>query len=165
MSRQTFTPNPSKIKMGPAIVIYNGNQLGYTMNDSVSINLTQETTPIQPDQASVPIADRVTGMECTVDLELGDASKDIIKLIPGGDSTGIQDPTGIDMLKTGKILEIYPLDTNDTRAFVFRKSTPVLNGAINFARETPSALPLQFKCYLESAGAYIMEFEEYSGSY
>ena len=159
MSRPaSFTPNPSDIKMGPAIVIYNGVQLGYTMNDSVSINLTQETTPIQPDQASVPIADRVTGMECTVDMELGNASKDIIKLIPGGSTDGVQDPTGIDMLSTGKVLEIYPLDTNDTRVFVFKKATPVLNGAINFARETPSALPIQFKCYLESAGAYIMEF-------
>ena len=156
----SFTPNPGDIKMGPAIVIYDGNQLGYTMNDSVSINLTQETTPIQPDQASVPIADRVTGMECNVDMELGKTDKDIIKLIPGGDESGVKDPTGIDMLATGKKLEIYPLDTNDTRAFIFDKATPVLNGAINFARETPSALPLQFKCYLASAGAYIMKFED-----
>lgn len=161
MSRpSSFTPNPNKIKMGPAIVVYDSAQLGYTMNDSVSINLTQETTPIQPDQASVPIADRVTGMECTVDMELGDTSKDIIKLIPGGDETGVKDPTGIDMLATGKVLEIYPLDTNDTRVFIFQKATPILNGAINFARETPSALPLQFKCYVASAGDYIMKFTE-----
>jgi hypothetical protein len=161
MSRPaSFTPNPGDIKMGPAIVIYDGNQLGYTMNDSVSINLTQETTPIQPDQASVPIADRVTGMECNVDMELGDTSKDIIKLIPGGDTNGVKDPTGIDMLQTGKRLEIYPLDSNDDRVFVFDKATPILNGAINFARETPSALPIQFKCYLASAGAYIMKFAE-----
>ena len=72
----------------------------------------------------------------------------------------MKDPTGIDMLATGKVLEIYPLDTNDDRVFIFQKATPILNGAINFARETPSALPLQFKCYVASAGEYIMKFTE-----
>lgn len=160
MAYPGFTPNPEDVKMGPAIVIFDGQPLGYTMNDSLNINYTQNTTPIQPDQASIPISDRVTSVEATVDVTFAKVDKSILKLLPGGSESGLQDPGGIDLRYTGKTLKIYPLDSTDTRVFVFPKATPVMNGGINFARETPSGTPIQFKVYLESAGAYIIKFTE-----
>lgn len=153
-----FTPNPQDVKMGPAIVLYDGQDLGYTMNDSVTINYTQNTTPIQPDQASIPISDKITSVEATVDVTFAKVDASILSLLPGGSSSGISDPAGIDLRAVGKQLEIYPLDSTDDRAFIFPLATPVMNGGINFARETPSGTPIQFKVYLASAGAYLIKF-------
>jgi hypothetical protein len=158
-----FTPNPEAVKMGPAIVMYDGKDLGYTMNDSVSINLTQNTTPIQPDQASVPISDRITSMECTVDMELADVSNETLTMLAGFDEGGLKDPTGIDMLELGKTLTIAPLDADDNRKYTFTKAVPILNGAINFARETVSTLPIQFKCYIDTTDGYIFKLGTNTG--
>jgi len=160
MPKPAFIPNPEKVKMGPAILVYDSKVLGYTMNDSVNINYTMNTTPIQPDQSSLPIAEYVTGVEASVDCELAEVTADMMAMLPGADANGLKDPTGINLLATGKTLVVYPLEAADTRVFRFPKATPILNGAINFAREGIQTLPIQFKVFLESAGSYIMNFTE-----
>lgn len=158
MTKPAFTANPSDVKMGAAIVVYDGNVLGYTLNDSVSLNLTHSKTPVEVDQQALPIAEYVTGMEGTVDVELGKCDMDTLKLLPGGDATGLKDPSGINLMTEGKELVLYPLDDNDTRVFRFPKAYPVMNGAMQFSKNTPQVIPMQFGVYIESAGGYIMKF-------
>lgn len=160
MPKPVFTPDPQNVKMGPAIVVFDGKVLGYTMNDSVNINYNMSTTPIQPDQASIPIAEYVTGVEASVDVMLAEVSNETMKLVPGADENGWRDPTGTNLLTQGKRLILYPLESGDNRVFNFDKACPIMNGAINFAREGVQNLPLQFKVFLESAGSYIMRFSE-----
>ena len=72
----TFTGNPADIHMGPAALFYNGRCLGYTLNDSVKINLSMTPTPITPDQASLPLKDIITEMEASVDATLGEVNEE-----------------------------------------------------------------------------------------
>ena len=66
-----FQGNPADIHMGPAALFYNSRCLGYTLNDSVKINISMTPTPITPDQASLPLKDIITEMEASVDCILG----------------------------------------------------------------------------------------------
>jgi len=158
MPNPTFVPNPEDVKMGAAIVVYDNDQLGYTLSASVAMGLTMTTTPVKPDQSAAPITDKVTGFESYVNCTFAAVKPETFAKLPGGDSSGIKDPAGIDLRAIGKELVLYPLDSNDTRVFRFPKATPILNGDITWDPENPQGMPLQFKVYLESAGGYIMKF-------
>ena len=41
-----FQGNPADIHMGPAALFYNSRCLGYTLNDSVKINIPMTPTPV-----------------------------------------------------------------------------------------------------------------------
>lgn len=157
-----FVGDPTKIKMGPASVTFKpagvgatAINLGYTLNDSVSFNVTMNTTPVQPDQSSTPVLEPITSVEPVIDMELADCSADKLKLLPGGDATGLKDPIGVNLRDHAGELILVPLDENDTRVFRFPAAAPLLNGAMSFMRETPSALPIQFKCYKDSSDYYL----------
>lgn len=159
MPKPTYTPDTQNIFMGPAILEYDGKVLGATVNDSIKINYTQTTTPLQTDQSALPLKEYVTSVECSVEAELADTSAASLANIIGADATGFKDPMGIDMLAAAKELKVYPLDVTDTRVFVFPKAAITMNGVIGFSRTTPTSLPISIKCYLESAGGYAMKIE------
>ena len=154
---QAFTGNPSDVHMGPASLTYKNRNLGYTLNDSVAMTLTMTSTPIQPDQASLPISDIVTGLEVGIKVTLGEVNSDNLKLIPGWDeaSKSFKDPIGINLQAIADELIIVPLDSSDTKTYSFPKVTPLLGGDVSFARTTPQGLQLNFKGYVDTANAYL----------
>ena len=151
----TFTGNPADIHMGPAALFYNGRCLGYTLNDSVKINLSMTPTPITPDQASLPLKDIITEMEASVDATLGEVNEENLNLIPGVASGSFKDPIGIDMKAISKEMRIVPIDSSDSKVYVLPQVCPSLSDAIPFMKTTPQGLSLNFKAYVDSAGVYL----------
>lgn len=151
----TFTGNPADIHMGPAALFYNGRCLGYTLNDSVKINLSMTPTPITPDQASLPLKDIITEMEASVDATLGEVNEENLNLLPGVESGSFTDPIGIDMKAISKEMRIVPIDSSDTKVYVLPQVCPSLSDAISFMKTTPQGLSLNFKAYVDSAGVYL----------
>ena len=152
-----FQGSPSDLRLGPASITYGDRNLGYTLNDSVSISLEQTSTPIQPDQASLPLKDIITGMNLEVSLTLGEVTRQNLKMLPGFDEDGnFKDPIGIDLLAIAKELIVAPISSDDDNIYVFPKATPLLNGPLGFARETPQGLELNFKCFVDSSGTALM---------
>lgn len=148
----TFAGSASDLRLGPASITYNGRNLGYTLNDSVSIQLEQTSTEIQPDQASLPLKDIITGMTLTISMTLGEVTKENISMIPGFDGAGkLTDPIGIDMLAVAKELIVFPLSSADENMYIFPKASPMMTGPMQFARETPQGLELTFKAYVDSS--------------
>jgi len=77
-----FAGNASDLHLGPASVTYNGKNLGYTLNDSVSIQIEQESTEILPDQSSLPVKDIITGMTLNVTMTLARSRLPILIFCP-----------------------------------------------------------------------------------
>lgn len=150
-SPQTFKGSPEALRLGPASITYGDRNLGYTLNDSVSIQIDQESTEIQPDQASLPLKDIITGMNLNVTMTLGEVSSDNINMLPGFNNGKLSDPMGTDLLAGSKALIVYPLSSADGNMYVFPKASPMMSGPMAFARETPQGLELTFKCYFDSA--------------
>ena len=148
----TFVGDASDIHLGPASITYNGNNLGYTLNDSVSIQIEQESTEILPDQSSLPVKDIITGMTLNVTMTLGEVTTDNLNLLPGFSGGTLSDPMGTDLLTGAKELILYPVSDGDTNVYTFPKASPMMTGPIQFARTTPQGLELNFKCYFDSAG-------------
>ena len=148
----TFVGDASDIHLGPASITYNGTNLGYTLNDSVSIQIEQESTEILPDQSSLPVKDIITGMTLNVTMTLGEVTTANLNLLPGFSGGTLSDPMGTDLLTGAKELILYPLSDGDTNVYTFPKASPMMTGQIQFARTTPQGLELNFKCYFDSAG-------------
>ena len=112
--------DPTKIHMGPAEATWGGEHLGYTLNDSVKVNIPTETTPVTPDQASLALMDVVTSTTVTVDATFAQV-EDILKLMVGveADETEggfvFKDPGGIDLKQHAKELVLTPYDVNDIK--------------------------------------------------
>ena len=155
MAQQPFVGNPADIHMGPASITYNGKNLGYTLNDSVEISTPMTVTPITPDQSSLPIKDIVTGVEATVTMTLGEVNVANLKLLPGADGNGLKDPVGIDMKAIAEELIVVPLDSGGGLSYTFPSASPMLSGAIQFAKNTPQGLQLTFKVYADSSNYYM----------
>lgn len=165
----TFVGNPADIHMGPAAVFYNDVCLGYTLNDSVKINMTVTPTPITPDQASLPIKDIITEMEASVDITLGEVNMDNLNLLPGVENGVFKDPIGIDMKAIAKAMKIVPLDESDTKVYTLPKTSPSLTDGISFMKTTPQGLALNFKAYVDETegdtkGAYLVVSEAAAGA-
>ena len=151
-SPQPFKGDPTKLRLGPASITFDNANLGYTLNDSVSIQIDQESTEIQPDQSALPLKDIITGMVLNVSMTLGEVTKDNLKLLPGFDNDGnLVNPMGVDLLDGAKELIVYPLSDADTLMYVFPKASPLMSGPMVFARETPQGLELNFKCYFDNS--------------
>lgn len=151
-----FQGNPADIHMGPAALFYNSRCLGYTLNDSVKINISMTPTPITPDQASLPLKDIITEMEASVDCILGEVNQENLNLIPGAEDGTFSDPIGIDMKSIASELTLVPLDSSDTKIYTLPKATPLMDDGISFMKTTPQGLSLNFKAYVDSAGTYLM---------
>lgn len=147
-----FAGDASDLHLGPASITYNGSNLGYTLNDSVSIQIEQESTEILPDQSSLPVKDIITGMTLNVTMTLGEVTTSNLALLPGFSGGTLSDPMGTDLLTGAKELILYPLSDGDTNVYTFPKASPMMTGPIQFARTTPQGLELNFKCYFDSAG-------------
>lgn len=147
-----FAGDASDLHLGPASITYNGSNLGYTLNDSVSIQVEQESTEILPDQSSLPVKDIITGMTLNVTMTLGEVTTANLDLLPGFSGGTLSDPMGTDLLTGAKELILYPLSDGDTNVYTFPKASPMMTGPIQFARTTPQGLELNFKCYFDSAG-------------
>lgn len=153
---ETFTGNPADIHMGPAAVFYDDICLGYTLNDSVKINMSVTPTPITPDQASLPIKDIITEMEASVDVTLGEVNMKNLNLLPGVADGVFSDPIGIDMKSIAKELKIVPLDESDTKVYTMPKASPALSDGISFMKTTPQGLSLNFKVYVDDNNQYLV---------
>lgn len=160
MAEATFVGDPSTLHMGPASITFNGNNLGYTLNDSVAINVNMTSTPILPDQASLPVKDIITNLEVTVTMTLGEVSSANLALIPGVSAGEGKDPVGIDLLDVAKELIVTPLEAGNGIAWTFPKASPLMDGPVPFQRTTPQGLQLVFRAYVESAGGKYMSFAE-----
>lgn len=161
MADNKFNGNPADIHMGPAAVFYDGRCLGYTGNDSVKINMSNTTTPITPDQSSLPIKDIITEMEASVDVELWQVDEENLGILPGYTDGKFKDPIGIDMKAIAKEMLIVPLDESDTKTYTLPKVSPSLTDGIAFAKTTPQGLALNFKAYVDETeganqGAYLI---------
>lgn len=167
MAEYTFSGDASNLHMGPVAVYYEieGTEkcLGYTLNDSVSFNVTHNPTPITPDQSSLPIKDIITEMEATVTMILGEVTREHLKLIPGTsdnptgaaaasgeepDKVIFYDPIGIDMKSRASKLTLIPMDESDTNIYTFPKASPYMSGDLSFVKNTPQGLSLTFKVYV-----------------
>ena len=132
MSEATFVGDPSTLHMGPASITFNGNNLGYTLNDSVAINVNMTSTPILPDQASLPVKDIITNLEVTVTMTLGEVSSANLALLPGVSGGAGKDPVGIDLLDVAKELIVTPLEAGNGIAWTFPKASPLMDGPVPF---------------------------------
>lgn len=164
MAEATFNGDPSTLHMGPASITYGGVNLGYTLNDSVAINVNMTSTPILPDQASLPVKDVITNLEVTVTMTLGEVSSDNLALLPGVSGGAGKDPVGIDLLDVAKELIVTPLEKGNGIAWTFPKASPLMDGPVPFQRTTPQGLQLVFRAYVESAGGNYMTFSETSAT-
>ena len=164
MAEATFVGDPSTLHMGPASITFNGDNLGYTLNDSVAINVNMTSTPILPDQASLPVKDVITNLEVTVTMTLGEVSSSNLALIPGVAAGEGKDPVGIDLLDVAKELIVTPLENGNGIAWTFPKASPLMDGPVPFQRTTPQGLQLVFRAYVESAGGNYMTFAETTAS-
>jgi hypothetical protein len=154
-----FVGDVTKIHMGPASITYKGRNLGYTLNDSVQISITQTTTPITPDQASLPVKDIITGTEVSVAMTLAEVNSSNLALVPGGDAAGFKDAIGVDMKALADELIIVALDSSNNDVWSLPKCAPYISGPIQFIKTTPQGLQLTFKGYTDSAG-YFLYFEQ-----
>lgn len=150
-----FVGNPADIHMGPAALFYDNRCLGYTLNDSVKINLSMTPTPITPDQASLPLKDIITEMTASIDAELGEVNQENLNLLPGVKNGIFSDPIGIDMKSIATELKIVPLDSSDDKIYILPKTCPLMSDGISFMKTTPQGLSLNFKAYVDSAGSYL----------
>lgn len=164
MAEATFNGDPSTLHMGPASITFGGNNLGYTLNDSVAINVNMTSTPILPDQASLPVKDIITNLEVTVTMTLGEVSSANLELLPGISGGKGTDPVGIDLLDVAKELIVTPLEAGNGIAWTFPKASPLMDGPVPFQRNTPQGLQLVFRAYAESAGGNYMTFSESSAT-
>lgn len=158
---ETFTGNPADIHMGPAALFYNERCLGFTLNDSVKINLSVTPTPVTPDQSSLPIKDVITEMEASVDVTLGEVNTENLNILPGVTNGVFKDPIGIDMKAIAQELKIVPMDESDTKIYTLPKVSPSLTDGISFMKTTPQGLSLNFKAYVDDTsgdnqGAYLI---------
>ena len=156
-----FTGNPADIHMGPAAVFYDGRCLGFTGNDSVKINMSNTTTPITPDQSSLPVKDVITEMAASVDVTLWQVDEENLGILPGYEDGKFKDPIGIDMKAIAKLMTIVPMDTSDDKIYTLPKVSPSLTDGISFAKTTPQGLALNFKAYVDETegdtqGAYLV---------
>lgn len=160
---ETFVGNPKDIHMGPAALFYGAEKrcLGYTLNDSVKINMSTTPTPITPDQSSLPLKDIITEMEVSVDVTLGEVTMENLDILPGVEGGVFKDPIGIDMKAVADQLIIVPMDESDTNIYTFPKVSPSLSDGISFMKTTPQGLSLNFKAYVDETegankGAYLV---------
>lgn len=161
MAVEKFTGNPADIHMGPAAVFYGERCLGFTGNDSVKINMSNTTTPITPDQSSLPVKDIITEMEASVDVELWEINEENLSILPGYKDGKFMDPIGIDMKAIAKTMRIIPLDESDDKIYILPKVAPSLADGLAFAKTTPQGLSLNCKAYVDEAegdyqGAYLV---------
>ena len=164
MAETTFPGDPSTLHMGPASITYGGNNLGYTLNDSVAINVNMTSTPILPDQASLPVKDIITNLEVTVTMTLGEVSSSNLALLPGVSGGAGKDPVGIDLRDVAGALIVTPLKAGNGIAWTFPKASPLMDGPVPFQRTTPQGLQLVFRAYVESSGGNYMTFSETSAT-
>ena len=164
MAVANFVGTPSTLHMGPASITFNGVNLGYTLNDSVAINVNMTSTPILPDQASLPVKDIITNLEVTITMTLGEVSAGNLALIPGVADGAGKDPVGTDLQKVAKELIVTPLEAGNGIAWTFPKASPLMDGPVPFQRTTPQGLQLVFRAYVESAGGNYMTFSETSAT-
>lgn len=158
-----FTGDAENLRLGPCSVTYGTANLGYTLNDSVSISLAQETAEIRPDQSATPVKDIIISQDLMVRMTLGEITVDRFNMVPGFDAGQLKEAIGIDLLDKGAELILYPMSTADTKMYVFPKATPFISGDISFARNTPQGLELTFKCYKSSGTeGYSMSYEDKS---
>lgn len=160
---ETFVGNPKDIHMGPAALFYGAEKrcLGYTLNDSVKINMSTTPTPITPDQSSLPLKDIITEMEVSIDVTLGEVTMENLDILPGVEGGVFKDPIGIDMKAVADQLIIVPMDKSDTNIYTFPKVSPSLSDGISFMKTTPQGLSLNFKAYVDETegdtkGAYLV---------
>lgn len=160
---ETFVGNPKDIHMGPAALFYGAEKrcLGYTLNDSVKINMSTTPTPITPDQSSLPLKDIITEMEVSIDVTLGEVTMENLDILPGVENGVFKDPIGIDMKAVAAQLIIVPMDKSDTNIYTFPKVSPSLSDGISFMKTTPQGLSLNFKAYVDETegttkGAYLV---------
>lgn len=159
--------DPTKIHMGPAEATWGGEHLGYTLNDSVKVNIPTETTPVTPDQASLALMDVVTSTNVTVDATFAQV-EDILKLMVGveADETNggfiFKDPGGIDLKQHAKELVLTPYDVNPSddivpsgMVYTFPKACPVVTDGFTFAKATPQGITLSFKVYADENGVFM----------
>ena len=159
--------DPTKIHMGPAEVSWGGEHLGYTLNDSVKVNIPTETTPVTPDQASLALMDVVTSTNVTVDATFAQV-EDILKLMVGVEADEVdggyrfRDPGGIDLKQHAKELILTPYDVNPSddvvpagMVYTFPKACPVVTDGFTFAKATPQGVTLSFKVYADADGVFM----------
>jgi hypothetical protein len=157
----------SKIHMGPASVTWGDTHLGYTLNDSVKVNIPTETTPVTPDQASLAIMDVVTSTAVTVEATFAQV-EDILQLMTGveadADTGGyvFKDPGGVDLKQIAKPLVLAPYDINaedditpSGLVYTFPKACPVVTDGFSFAKTTPQGITLSFKVYADDDGVFM----------
>lgn len=160
----TFVGNPADIHMGPAALFYGAEKrcLGFTLNDSVKINISTTPTPITPDQSSLPIKDIITEMEASVDVTLGEVTEENLDILPGVIDGKFADPIGIDLKATATSLLIIPMDESDDKYYLLPQVSPSLTDGISFMKTTPQGLALNFKAYVDEVtgsatnGAYLV---------
>lgn len=158
--------DPTKIHMGPASVTWGDTHLGYTLNDSVKVNIPTETTPVTPDQSSLAVMDVVTSTAVTVEATFAQV-EDILALMVGveQDTDGnyvFKDPGGVDLKQKAKPLILEPYDINETDdvkpagiTYTFPKACPVVTDGFAFAKTTPQGITLSFKVYADDEGKFM----------
>lgn len=151
----------SKIHMGPAKLTFGGTALGYTLNDSVKVNISMETTPVTPDQASLPVMDVVTSTTASVDVTCGQV-EDALSVLVGVVDNAFKDPGGTDLKQAAKELKLEPYDINANddiipsgRTYTFPKACPVVTDGFSFAKTTPQGITLSFKIYADENGNFM----------
>lgn len=166
--------DPTKIHMGPATVSYGGVDLGYTLNDSVKVNISTETTPVTPDQASLPIMDVITNTTATVEVTFGQVTDVLEKLIgveAGEDGAfKFKDPGGTDLKQASDTLVLTPYDINTGDdiipsgiTYTFPKACPTVTDGFQFAKTTPQGITITFKIYPDADGTF-MSWKDNSAS-
>ena len=149
--------DPQNLKLGPCYVFYGGENLGYTMDNSLAIKSELNTFEIIPDQEGSAVREYVTGQKYMVEATLGETARTaLLALITGAEDKGDGSiafcaSTGFDLLSIADELILVPLDPNDTDQYRFPKASPKVSMELLFQKEAVRQLPVSFVCFPDKA--------------
>jgi hypothetical protein len=147
--------NPDTLRLGPCHIVFAGEDLGYSMDNSVTIKSTMSTLEVVPDQEGQAVKEFVTAQSMTVELSLGDTAREnLAKLILGAEESGDAENSlmfcsaiGADLLNLSDELMLIPLDPADPDVYIFPKTTPKVDMELVFSKEAVRTLPVTFVPY------------------
>lgn len=146
--------DPDNIYLGPCNVSWNGTDLGFTMDNSVTITSELATSKITPDQSGSPVKEYVTGQDVMISMTLGETDREKLKLVMYGtydtgtnNGVAFADPIGTNILASAGELIITPMDVTNPNVYIAPKASPKTNLNIAFSKEAATTAPIVFQAY------------------
>lgn len=157
------------VKLGVCKVSFGGENLGFTKG-GVEVQVTTDSHVVSVDQlGSTPIAEYITGRNCSVKVPLAETDIDhLVAIMPGatkitdtttpiGDGIYAEVTTGVgtDLRTIAKVLRLHPISLPDTdKSEDFIIPLAATTGALNFSYKLDDerVFNVEFKAYADDTG-------------